>query len=77
MGVCVCVCVCADCRSVGGAVVCQPAVLPLQSQHPGADAGQPSGSLRPLPPLPHQPVQDLLLQVTLLAAQTLGIMTQS
>lgn len=34
-----CVCVCVDCRSVGCVVVRQPAVLPLQRQHPGAHAG--------------------------------------
>lgn len=69
----VCVSVRADCRSPGGAVVRQPVVLPLQPQHPGSHAGQPSGSLWVLLPLPHQPFQDMLLQVTLLAAQTPGI----
>lgn len=53
-------------------MVRKPAVLSLQRQDPGADAGQPSGSLWALLPFPHQPLQNLLLQVTLLAAQTSG-----
>lgn len=66
------VCVLTDCRPVGGTVVRQPAFLSLLWEHPGSNAGQPFGSLWLFSPVPHQSFQDLLLQITLLAAQTLG-----
>ena len=61
-----------DCWFPGCAVVYKHPGLPVLGLHPPAHAGVPAGAVRLHVALPHQPLKDLLLQVTLLAPQTAG-----
>lgn len=56
----------------GSLVVSQHPLLSLLGVHPHPHADQPAHPVRLHGSLPHQPLQDLLLQVTILAPQTAG-----
>lgn len=62
----------ADCWFPGRVVVSQHPVLPLLRLHLPPHADQPAHPLWLHASLPHQPLQDLLLQITLLAPQAAG-----
>lgn len=62
----------ADCWFPGCVVVSQHPLLSLLRVHPPPHADQPSHPLWLHGAFPHQPLEDLLLQITFLAAQAAG-----
>lgn len=66
----------ADCWFPGRVVVSQHPLLSLLAVHLHPHAGQPSHPLWLHGALPHQPLQDLLLQITFLAPQIAGRLTR-